>query len=234
MAIGATARWRAASPTGGGAPGGLPRLPGGSGFGASGSVPMQNIGPGFSAPGSPPATGGGFGATAPGLPPPPLNNTVTPSADLTWLQDQYKGRLTADPTARATAKATSAIRDNTTGLMKEMGANFAARGMGQAGARKNAGIDLATDAQRRIADAASNIALGRERDLDSLVMGGLPIMGAQEELGLRKQGIGLQQWTAEEQARQARERLGLEAKSQAENGQLQLMNLWSQWLNAFR
>jgi hypothetical protein len=178
------------------------------------------------------ATGGGFGAPPSSVP--PLNNTVTPSADLTWLQEQYKARLGADPTKRAIAGATSGIRDATTGLAKELGGNLARRGISQSGIRTSGEQGLAQNAQRQIAGAAAGITQGRERDIDAMVMGGLPIMGAQDQLGLQKQGLGLQQWQAQNQAEIARQQLGLQAQAQAQQGQQAMMSLWSQYLNMFR
>jgi hypothetical protein len=222
-----------------GMPPGMPSFPGmpgtGGGFGAGLPNPPTPGAPG--SPGGMPGTGGGFGAAPPGLPGAPggpMTNNVTPSADIKELQDLYRKRLTNDPTQRAIQRSSSAIRDNTSGLMKEMGSNFAARGMGQAGARKNAAGGLAADAQQQIARASSDISLGRERDLDALTMGGLPIMGAQDELGLRKQGLGIQQWTAQNQAELARQQLGLQAQNQAQQGQLAMMDMWTKYLNMFR
>ena len=174
-----------------------------------------------------------------------MTNNVDPSQNLKWLEDQYKSRLTNDPTQRAMDRATSQIRDATTGLGKELGGNMARRGIAQSGIQTSGQQALAGDAQRQIANASSNIALGRERDLDALTMGGLGIMGAQDQLGLQKQQQGLNQWQAQNQAGQAGARLDLDrwtaqnqmqlqAQQQAQNGQSQLMNMWSQYLNMNR
>lgn len=207
-----------------GSSGGIQTLPGGAG----GNLPLPP-GAGGTASGG---TGGGFGAPPSSLP--PLNNTVTPSADLKWLQDQYKLRLGADPTKRAIAGATSGIRDATTGLAKELGGNLARRGISQSGIRTTGEQGLAQNAQQQIAAAASGITQGRERDIDAMVMGGLPIMGSQDQLGLQKQGLGLQQWQAQNQAEIARQQLGLQAQAQAQQGQQAMMSLWAQYLNMFR
>jgi hypothetical protein len=176
-----------------------------------------------------PGTGGGFGAA-----PPPMNNNVTPSSDITFLQNEYKKRLSADPTKRATDRMTSAVRDATTGLNKELGGNMARRGILQSGIRTSGEQALAGQAQRQIASGAADIAMGRERDLDNLTMGGLPIMTAQDQLGLSKQRLGLDQWSAQNQAEVQRQQLQLQAQGQAQQGQAQLMNLWSTYMNMFR
>lgn len=217
-----------------GLPPGLPVFPGtpgtGGGFGAGVPNPTAPGSPGgMPGTGGPLVagpTGGGFGA--------PLTNDVTPSGDLKWLQDQYKQRLGADPTQRAMNRATSQIRDATTGLGKELGGNMARRGIAQSGIQTSGQQALANQAQQKIAGASADIAMGRERDVDAMVMGGLPIMGAQDELGLRKQGLGLQQWQAQNQAEIARQQLGLQAQSQAQQGQQAMMSMWAQYLNMFR
>ncbi len=163
-----------------------------------------------------------------------MTNNVDPSQNLQWLQDQYKQRLGQDPTQRAMNRATSQIRDATTGLGKELGGNMARRGIAQSGIQNSGQQALANQAQKQIAGASADIAMGRERDVDAMVMGGLPIMGAQDELGLRKQGLGLQQWQAQNQAELARQQLGLQAQAQAQQGQQAMMSMWAQYLNMFR
>lgn len=253
---------RPGPPSGGSVPGGNIQLsPNAPGYAAQQQYqlpqPPQTGGPlmaggltpppwsgGGSAPGSPgsmPGTGGGFGApgSAPGG---GMTNNVDPSQSLKWLEDQYKSRLSNDPTQRAMDRSTSQIRDATTGLGKELGGNMSRRGISGSGIQKSDNIGLAQDAQRQIANASGQIALGRERDLDAMTMGGLGIMGAQDQLGLQKQQQGLNQWTAQNQAGLANARLGLDqwtaqnqmqlqANQQAQNGQTQLANLWSQYLN---
>ncbi len=211
----------------------------GGGFQFPGMPPNLPAPPGGSLPGAPgsmPGTGGGFGAAPPGGPPGSggLTNNVDPSANLQWLQDQYKQRLGQDPTQRAMNRATSQIRDATTGLGKELGGNMARRGIAQSGIQTSGQQALANQAQQKIAGASADIAMGRERDIDNMVMGGLPIMGAQDELGLRKQGLGLQQWQAQQQAELARQQLGLQAQGQAQQGQRDLWSMWSQYLSAMR
>lgn len=236
-------------------PAGLPSFPG---MPSGGSVPGGNIGPGYpgpgvpgtgggfgagmppgfpGAPGSMPGTGGGFGAGLPGppgTPGGPMSNDVTPSANLTWLENQYKSRLTNDPTQRAIDRSTSSIRDATSGLSKELGGNLARRGVSQAGLATNARGDLAQNAQQQIARASSDISLGRERDLDQMTMGGLGIMGAQDQLGLSKQRLGLDQWSAQNQAEIARQQLGLQSQQIAQQGQQSLMDMWGKYVSMFR
>ncbi len=225
-----TPGWTPPGGTPGGIPGQTPQTGGGFQFpgtsfptipnppGGSGSLPTP--------PGSMPGTGGGFGA--------PMTNNVDPSANLKRLQDLYEGRLTNDPTQRAMNRATSQIRDATTGLGKELGGNMARRGIAQSGIQTSGQQALASNAQQQIAGASADIAMGRERDIDNMVMGGLPIMGAQDQLGLQKQGMGLQQWQAQQQAELARQQLGLQAQAQAQQGQRDLWSMWAQYLAAMR
>lgn len=203
--------------------------PGAPGYEAQQASQAQTpqTGGGFMAPGSPgsmPGTGGGLGSL------PQLTNNVDPSANLKWLEDQYKSRLTADPTKRAIQGATSGIRDATSGLAKELGGNLSRRGIGQSGIRTSGEQGLAQNAQRQIAGAASAITQGRERDIDAMTMGGLPIMGAQDQLGLQKQQQGLNQWTAQNQAQYQQQQLGLQSQQLAQQGQRDLMDMWGKYL----
>jgi hypothetical protein len=186
-----------------------------------------------------PGTGGGFGSSA------PMSNNVTPSPDLKWLQDQYKSRLSADTTGRAVDRASSQIRDATSGLSKELGGNMARRGMSGSGAYFQGQGNLAGQAQKAIAGASADIHLGRERDLDNLTMGGLGIMGSQDQLGLQKQRFGLDQWNSQAANDLARGRLGLDqwnaqgqmglAQQQAAlQGQQALWSIWNNFQNSFR
>lgn len=102
-------------------------------------------------------------------------------ANLQYHIDQYKKRLGEGPTQRAIERSASAIRDQLSGLMDQAATAGAATGRGPG---FGAG-GLAESAQRAQAGAAADISLGRERDLDRLVLGGGGIMGApgQREMG---------------------------------------------------
>jgi hypothetical protein len=95
--------------------------------------------------------------------------------------DEYKKRLGEGPTTRAIERSASAIRDNLAGQLFSADVAGAATGRG----RGFGAGGLAESAQRAQAGAAAGISLGRERDLDRLVLGGGGIMGApgQREMG---------------------------------------------------
>jgi hypothetical protein len=93
------------------------------------------------------------------------------------LQEQinlYKERMGEGPTTRAIERASSQIRDFAAGQAQEAMRTGAATGRG-------AGLGaagLGESAQRAQAGAAADISLGRERDLDRLLMAGQRTMEA--------------------------------------------------------
>lgn len=94
--------------------------------------------------------------------------------NLQFQVDQYKSRLGEGPTTRAIERSASAIRDQMAGMQADAEQAGAATGRGkgfQAGAIGEAG-------QRALAGSSADIALGRERDLDALTLGGQGIMAA--------------------------------------------------------
>jgi hypothetical protein len=133
--------------------------------------------------------------------------------------DEYKKRLGADDTQRATDRAASAIRDQMSGMSQRSDQAGAATGRGQGfGA-----TGIAEAGQRALAGQSADIQLGQQQRLDNLVLGGQGIMGAPgqrdlqyqsllngmygqnpyaqtAQLGLQQQGLGLQAYLGQLQA----------------------------------
>jgi hypothetical protein len=139
--------------------------------------------------------GFGEGAPAPGAPAPgQTTNTAANSPNLQRHMDRYESRFDVDNTKRAIDKSNLGIMDAAALSAADQKANLSRRGVhgtevGAANLQKN----VFEPAQRAAANAASNIALQRERDLDALVLGGTGIMGAQDNLSLANRGLNLQQ-----------------------------------------
>lgn len=93
---------------------------------------------------------------------------------LQFQVEQYKKRLGSDTTERAIGRAASAIRDQMAGLNAGAEAQGSAMGRGQGFGAEG----IAEAGQRALAGQSADIALGRERDLDQLVMAGQNIMAA--------------------------------------------------------
>jgi hypothetical protein len=187
-------------------PGQVPQQPkmGGAGFGSMAQTPSVNsgnilggaFGGGGGFGGAPPAPPGGFGAPGAGGPPgPPGTATATPDPHLSQLWQQYQDRLSSDPTQRAIDRASQSIKAQAQAQqnMADVAGAAAGRGPGYRGA------DISDAATRAQAGAAADISLGREQQLNQMVLGGLPLAMAQPQLALQQQGLGLQQ-----------QRLGLE------------------------
>lgn len=153
----------------------------------------------------------------------------TPDPNQQFLIDQYKSRLSNDPTQRAIDQAGSAIRDQMAGLQAggEAGAAAAGRDAGFGGGA------LAESGQRAMAGQSANITAQRQRDVDALVMGGQGIMGAPgqrqlsyaqlqnqlqgmspymgaAQLSLGQGHLGLQQWIAQQEATRAAQQPNME------------------------
>lgn len=94
--------------------------------------------------------------------------------NLQFQIDEYKKRLGEGPTTRAIEQSASAIRDQMAGLSNEAEMAGAAGGRGQG--FMAGGIGEA--AQRALAGSSANIALGRQGQLDQLLLGGQQIMQA--------------------------------------------------------
>lgn len=95
-----------------------------------------------------------------------------------------RNRMSADTTARAIDRASSGAADYAAG-MGERAAAAGAR-MGRGGDFGGSAIEAA--AQRLQAKQAADISLGRERDLDTLALGGHNILSSPSQYGLAKSG----------------------------------------------
>jgi hypothetical protein len=119
-----------------------------------------------------------------------------------FLQEQVqnlRNRMSADTTGRAIDRATGSIADAAAASKAGMSTDLARRGVADTGIgdQQTGRIDAA--AARAKAGASADISLGRERDLDRLVLGGSQIMGAPGQYNLAQneqltralgQGIG--------------------------------------------
>lgn len=148
------------------------------------------------APGTTPA--GGWPVSTTGLPgavgPASATSTIAPSPQLMQIYNatlqkagagdpllneevqNFRNRLSADTTARATSRASNAITDATAAAKQAARERAAAQGTGASMEPVLAAMD--EKSQRAKAGAAADIALGREGQLDQLVLGGAGIMGA--------------------------------------------------------
>lgn len=173
---------------------------GGAGFGSMAKTPDSSLGSllgglglgGFGAPGAPPV-GAPPGSSGPQGP--PGTATATPDPHLSQLWQQYQDRLSSDPTQRAIDRASQSIKAQ--GQAQQNMADVAGAASGRGPGYRGADISDATT--RAQAGAAADISLGREAQLNQMVLGGLPLAMAQPQLALQQQGLGLQQ-----------QRLGLE------------------------
>lgn len=184
-------------------------IPGAS---AAGGVAPATAGGGTTGGGGTTSTGAtsGIAKAAANLPPgaapgtqapvPTLSNVAGTDPNLQYQIDQYKARLGNDVTQRATDAATSQIRDAASGMAQEEKANLARRGILDSGAGQRY-IDqtIMGPAQRQIAKAAADIQLGRQSQLDALVLGGTGLMGMPGQQNLANRQLGLQQWQAAQQ-----------------------------------
>jgi hypothetical protein len=170
------------------------------------------------------------------------------------LQEQVgnlRNRMSADPRQRAQDFAAQDIgarqRAGQAGLSEDM----ARRGIaGDSGAAMELRSKINETAMKESARSAAGIALGRERDLDALTLGGQGIMSAPGQYGLQREGmtnqlmglqgdaarslanqgvsdrsLGLQQWIAQGQDSRADQQLSQQSKSDQLNMLAQMMAL---------
>jgi hypothetical protein len=145
--------------------------------------------------------------------PPPITNDAGSDPNLQGLADRINKRLD-DPmgsTGRAIDVATSNIRDANEGRRKAVSGMLARRGVlasssipefGEAAIQRNEAAD--------VNKASTNIALGRERDNDQMLLGAAGALSAPGNAARADRSLGLQQWEAAEQARQAHDRAALD------------------------
>jgi hypothetical protein len=188
--------------------------------------------------------GGGYSASAAPVPAVPVSNVAQVNPDMAGFLDQYKNklnsnlaqpntdpnlqtqvnrlgqRLSTDTTQHAIDRAQGNIRDQAAGQQAALRTRNARSGV-EGGAAMQMGQNIDARSQRAQAGAASDISLGRERDLDALTLGGQGIMSAPgqftqnknntdlgqiaggigaantpAQLQLGQQNLGLQQWQA--------------------------------------
>lgn len=177
-----------------------------------------------------PAGGGPAPAPAPNL-----SNITGRDENLDYLTAEYKKRLGQEPTQRAMDRAASEIRDTASGLQKELGESIARRGFsaGTSGVEDELRTRLAEGAQRAIGKSSADISLGREKDLDALVMGGAGLMRAPSELALARQGLGLRQWESQNAAEIAREQADIARQNAGIQQQTAMADLWTKYLSLF-
>ena len=121
-------------------------------------------------------------------------------ANLDEQYARYKERLSSDTTGRAIDRATGSIADAAAGRKAGQATQLARRGVLGTGVGDQESGKIDAAAQRAQAGAAADISLGRERDLDALVLGGSGIAGAPGQYALDRErtgqgwaGIGIQE-----------------------------------------
>lgn len=159
-------------------------------------------------------------AAAPALPPAPtVSSAPTPMPDFTSSAQTdpnlqaYLSRVTSrldnpgESTGRAIDIATGKIRD------AHEGRRAALKGlMSQRGVLNSSSIPELTEANLMeseagdVSSAATSIALGREHDMDALLLGSAGAFQAPGAASRADRAFGLEAWQAAEAARQARER----------------------------
>ena len=133
--------------------------------------------------------------TMPHTAPPPLQNSANTDPNMNFLINQLKGRIAGDNgTGRAIDVAGSKLKDYGQGLSSALDADAAARGVYGSGAAGNKQQLLQQDLQRQMAGQAADISLGRQRDLDQLLLGSGNIFEAPARLAQADKQLGLQQY----------------------------------------
>lgn len=153
-----------------------------------------------------------------------------------YLEEQirlYKDRLKSDPTERAIARATTGAMDAAALGAADLGAaSMARRGIIGTGAGSTyLAKNFFRPAQEQAARAATDIALGREGQLDQLVLGGTGLMAAPGQAALANRGLGLQQLQTQIAAQEAAARLAEEQRAREQAQQQQQMDMWLRLLS---
>lgn len=121
----------------------------------------------------------------------------------------YQQRLSADPTQQAIDLASQNVRNQADASRSTLTGDLASRGiMPGSGVAAQLNSQIDRQAQQANANTAAQIALGRQGQLDQLVLGGQSIMAAPAQQALQQQGLtnqtlpilsGLAQSTAQNQ-----------------------------------
>jgi len=107
---------------------------------------------------------------------------------------RYEDRLSNDTTQRAIDRSNLGVADAAALMGADARANLAARGILNSGAgAAYVNRRITQPALRQAAQQAANISLGRERDLDALVLGGTGLMTAPDAVALENQRLALAQ-----------------------------------------
>jgi hypothetical protein len=118
-----------------------------------------------------------------------LNTTLMrPNTDpnLQTQVDRLGQRLSSDTTQHAIQRASGAIRDQASGQQAALKTQMARRGISGSGVGDQLAGNIDARSQRAQAGAASDISLGRERDLDALTLGGQGIMAAPGQYSMNR------------------------------------------------
>lgn len=222
-----------AAPVGGGVPGGpmsmggvpggamsMGGVPGGAmGYGGimgGGVVGSSSSGAGTGGAAAPPRTGTGTGLGSGGGAGGALTNVAATSPNIQKQIERYAERLSADPTQRAIDRSNRAIADSAALMAADQKANMARRGvMGTGVGDAFLQRRVFDPAQRQAAEAATQIALGRERDLDALVLQGTGLMRTPDELAIQRQNLALQQAQLQDAAEARRAGMAQQQQQQA-------------------
>lgn len=146
---------------------------------------VANVGLGGNAGGNAGGAGGAGGGST---------NSAETSPFLQEQIDRYRQRFSVDNTNRAIDKSNLGIMDAAALGAADAKAGQSRRGVlnTEASAASNQ-RNVFEPAQRAAANAAADISMQRERDLDALVLGGTSLMRAPDEVNLSNRGLNLQQ-----------------------------------------
>jgi hypothetical protein len=110
---------------------------------------------------------------------------------------------------RAIDAAGLAIRDLASGQEKEAQVGAAMRGVSGSGMESAAQADIQRDTRGKVAGAARDITLGRERDQDAFLLGSTGALGAAGDAARSDRALTQQAWIENEQNRRAQEQADL-------------------------
>lgn len=144
----------------------------------------------------------------------PVTNTAQTDPNLQYLMGRIKER-TEGPgvTERAMDRATSQIRDAGEGLSRQISEGAARRGVGGTGAEALQQRQLGNALQRDIAGAMADISLGREQDIDRLLLGAQGTFQAPGQQALQDRALANQAYATQQ---------GLAMQAQQQQAQLQM------------
>lgn len=145
---------------------------------------------------------------------PVVNNKAQTDPNVAWLINSIKGQAGQDNTQRAMDMATSQIRDAGAGLQKQLGASAAMRGIGGTGAEGLIQQNLGRSLQGQIGQAAANIQLQRQQQLDNLLTGATGAFATPGSQAIQSQQLALAQSGQQNQQAMAAQQLALQQQQQ--------------------